>query len=274
MGESERDGFSFVVVRVAPIYQILYTRYLLGGSVDTRIHRRFLAHIGDAITNFAFPPWCLGCSEPGSWFCSNCRASVELLLLGWCGRCGRRARAVTTLCQRCATELGLSAFISAYPYRGAVERVIRTMKYRPAQIGLSVLVAREPHDRLAAVVALASVVIPVPLHRDRERRRGFNQAEVLAKLLLTSVDQSRMQRHLIRLRERPAQVGLDRRQRQANLAAALTWRGPPLTGQTVCLVDDVITTGATIAEAARAVRAAGARWVLAVTLAQTPPDRK
>jgi predicted amidophosphoribosyltransferase len=100
-------------------------------------------------------------------------------------------------------------------------------------------------------------VVAVPLGRRRRRVRGFNQAEVIAEALAGEVGVSASP-GLVRVRETAAQVGADEALRRDNVSGAFVWRGEPLAGSAVWLVDDVLTTGATTAAAAMALRAAGA----------------
>jgi ComF family protein len=150
---------------------------------------------------------------------------------------------------------------------GPLARVLHEYKYQRdvtlAPLLAELLIARCPltidHD----------VIIPVPLHRDRLRWRGFNQAQLLAR---------RLGRHhrvavdpwlLVRARPTPPQVGLDEADRRRNVAGAFALRrGEPITGRRVLLVDDVYTTGATVEECARVLKRAGARAVDVLVLAR------
>lgn len=111
----------------------------------------------------------------------------------------------------------------------------------------------------------ADVLGPVPLHRARLRERGYNQAERLAAAISTSTGIPVVE-VVARTRLTETQVGLNGPERQANVAGAFTARGR-LDGRSIVLIDDVVTTGATLVECARACRAAGASSVRALVLA-------
>jgi ComF family protein len=114
-----------------------------------------------------------------------------------------------------------------------------------------------------------TLLVPVPLHSRRRRRRGYNQSQLLAEELarrLPAIDHA--PGRLLRTRDTPSQVGLDRVQRRANVAGAFRWEGPSLAGRPVLLVDDVATTGATLQACAEALEAGGAGRVTAVTVAR------
>lgn len=150
----------------------------------------------------------------------------------------------------------LRAVYGAFDYHDDLTRTLITnFKYEGvtelatvfAQV-LSVIIREEIRDS-------AIVLVPVPGDFWRRLERGYNQTELLARAVgrLTGypVDRSLKKRY-----PTPSQTGLDRRQRRKNIAKSFIWRGGSLNGKTVVIVDDVTTTGATITEAARALRAA------------------
>jgi predicted amidophosphoribosyltransferase len=144
-------------------------------------------------------------------------------------------------------------------------RVLRALK-EDGRTGLARALAPALAAAVAALDAPGAVVVPVPSSRAALRRRGYRVAELLARRAeLAPV------RALRSVRTVADQRGLGRAQRRENVAGSLrAVRGNVLTGRDVVIVDDVVTTGATLAEAARALRAAGARVVGAATVAATP----
>ncbi len=111
-------------------------------------------------------------------------------------------------------------------------------------------------------------MVAVPLHPRRRRARGYNQSELLAAELRRRLRLAVPNGRLARVRDTPPQVGLDRLHRQANVAGAFAWQGPPLGGRPVAVVDDVTTTGATLEACAAALRAAGSGPVSGLTIAR------
>jgi ComF family protein len=155
----------------------------------------------------------------------------------------------------------------AYPWSGLVGR----FKFG-AEPGWAEALA----ERMAAVpgvgdeLARADLVLPMPLAPRRLAERGFNQALLLARQLAPKGAESQL---LLRLRETGSQTALDRKARRANVRDAFgvePLRADELRGRAVVLVDDVMTSGASLHAAAMAVRRAGARRVSAVVLARTP----
>jgi ComF family protein len=116
-------------------------------------------------------------------------------------------------------------------------------------------------------VPAGAVLVPVPLSRDRERERGFNQAALLAERLARGLGAPFRVRWLARTRATAPQTELDAAARRANVRGAFV-ASTAAAGADVVLVDDVLTTGATASECARALRAAGARAVGVLTVAR------
>lgn len=148
---------------------------------------------------------------------------------------------------------------------GPARHLVHGLKYRGVTDLASLMAARM--DLLNACVDF-DVALAVPLHRSRERRRGFNQAA----LLLHRLRWPQAEGKLVRLRKTETQVGLRSSERRSNVRGAFAWRGPSLVGLRVAIVDDVITTGATVNECARVLREQGAHSVVAVAFARASYD--
>ena len=196
------------------------------------------------------------------------------------------------LCEGCVTAFaqpgarhsagvaGLEGCHAALDYAYPWDRCIATFKFgqqpglaRP----LAGLMSHAPG--IAPALEAVDLVVPMPLSPQRLRARGYNQAHELARHLLAALrtetlPQPRYTPHLLlRARDTPAQSGLDARTRSTNLSKALQilpQHHDQVRECRVAVVDDILTTGATLREAARALRAAGARSVVGVVLACTP----
>jgi ComF family protein len=232
----------------------------------------------EGIGRLLLPPHCVGCGRPlgrRALFCAACRGGLTLIGERSCPRCGRPVGPyvpVGTDCAACRTLplAHLAGAVAAGTYEGALrDLVLRFKRRRPIDLTRALVdLLLQPLERRPWLTEVAAVV-PVPIHwRRRYFERGFNQAAVLGAALA-----ARLGRPLIpalrRRRATPSQVGLSRTARVANVAGSV--RAQPsarrLARRSVLLVDDVMTTGATLSECARVLRQAGVRRVYAAVIA-------
>jgi ComF family protein len=219
------------------------------------------------LIDLLLPPRCGGCRKVGAWLCEGCRARIRRLEEPMCRRCGVELPSTRPECG-CRSRLrSLSRLRSAVAYEGPAERAIHRFKYegwRRLAGPLALLVAQ----RLVVEGLGARCVVPVPLHRDRLRQRGFNQAELLALELRQRLVVFEPVGKLVRTRPTAPQVGHDRLRRFENVRDAFEWHGPPLGGEAMLLIDDVATTGATLDACAKALREAGSGPITGVSVAR------
>lgn len=219
------------------------------------------------LLDLLLPPRCGGCRAVGSWLCARCRARIRRLEEPLCRRCGVEVESARSECG-CRSRLrSIARLRSAAAYEGPVESAIHRFKYqgwRRLAGPLALLMA----ERLAVEGLAARFVVGVPLHPARLRERGFDQAGLLARELRRSMALASPPGRLVRTRHTPPQVGHDRVWRLANVRAAFEWRGGPLEGSPVLLVDDVATTGATLDACASALRAGGSGPVTGISIAR------
>jgi ComF family protein len=235
-------------------------------------------HLGAALVELwqtwldaIFPPRCAGCNRLGYHFCPACRRAVRPLPAPLCESCGRPVAAGQVCCPDCRTaRLPLAGVRSAGTFEGPLRTAIHRLKYRGrrgAARTLGHLLVAPAQSLGLPRAAPAPVVVPVPLHAQRQRERGYNQAALLARPLAERLGLAYEPALLRRVKATPSQVGLDRRRRRENVRGAFVATGS-LAGRHVLLVDDLATTGSTLASAAQACLDAGAAAVYAVTLAR------
>ena len=233
-------------------------------------------------------PWLQGISTALRTVPSQCAICHAWPAQRLCDDCVRRFARQRPRCRTCALAVpegvahcgaclrhpnGLDACHAAVDYGYPWSGVLQAFKFRgdPGWAGaLATLLRSTPWVEPA--LEAAELVLPIPLAPQRLRMRGFNQAQLLAQALAPARVQAGL---LLRTHDTPAQSGLDRARRLRNLARAFAvepLRAAQLAGRQVLLVDDVMTTGATLQAAAAMLRQAGAARVTALVLARTPQD--
>ncbi|GIW02352.1 ComF family protein [Roseiflexus sp.] len=209
-----------------------------------------LARLIDAFLSLVLPDRCAGCGRLGSVLCDECCRR----LVGYDGDPPRVADQLT----------GVRI---AYVFEGPLRHALHQLKYRRRR-----RVARPLGALLASYLRAhplpCDALLPVPLHRERLAERGFNQAELLAREVAAGTGLPLIAGPLVRLRATKQQALLDVAGRIENVADAFMWRGPAPPARVV-IVDDVLTTGATVNACAAALRAGGAREVYALALARS-----
>ncbi len=226
-----------------------------------------------------YPEVCQFCGEhratPGEGFvCDTCRGQVHFIKPPFCERCGVPVTGEITTAFACSNcrelELHFCSARSAVTARGVVLEAIHRYKYSRALWFEPFLVDLFLRAALPVLRAEAwDLVVPVPLHRLKEREREFNQAERLAAALARALALPLDVRLLRRVQPTRTQTLLTKAERAENVRRAFT-RGDlrPLPGARVILVDDVFTTGATTSACARVLRATGAAEVCVWTVAR------
>jgi ComF family protein len=227
------------------------------------------------------PAACLGCAAPLAasaplGLCSACRGRLRPLGAACAGCAAPLDAAVPAgyLCGRCrARPPAYDRLLALWRYEPPLDAVVRGLKfgrldYLGRHLGLALAEALLPELRPDLGVLSIDLVVPVPLHWRRRLRRGYNQAERIARPLAAALGRP-LAPALARHRATPPQSALGRPERLANPRRAFRARHD-LAGRTVLLVDDVATTGATLDAAAAALKRAGAAAVIAMVAGRTP----
>jgi ComF family protein len=252
--------------------------------------RQASSKISESLFAVLFPSDCRICGEPlikvsRLPVCGLCLDAMGPLDEGVCSLCGERLFSPYVIagaqgelrCGLCRRLEPVFARAVAYgSYEGGLRELIHLLKFggaRPAAAVLGRMLA-EALATLEPELPESVVVIPVPLHRSKLRQRGFNQAELIMRAAL-KINPRRDYLNLcagalVRKRETTSQIGLTRHQRRENLRGAFgIAQAADVKGKEVLLVDDVLTTGATVSECARILLRAGASKVWVATVART-----
>ncbi len=200
--------------------------------------------------------------------CPECRAEIALDMSNVCMYCGTPVRSPLRCCADCLRQLHSFLYQrSAGLYRGNLRSAIARMKYggeRWLSRPLGTLVAET-----AKPLGPVDVIVPIPLDPKSAAVRGFNQSEDLAAEVSRRISIPTVN-VLTRAKRGEHQAALGRTKRWGNLRGSMFPNGTTdMAGKTVLLVDDVMTTGATLDEAARVAKSMGAKAVLGVTVART-----
>ncbi len=216
------------------------------------------------LLDLLFPPRCVSCRRPGHSLCPDCIARIQPIPPPICLYCGRPQPAAGAPCACRAHVWHLDGIRAATLHEGLAREAVHGFKYdhkRELAVPLSALLQRT----LVQVPLTFDLVTAVPLHPARERERGYNQAELLARALAVGIG-SPYRPGLKRVRATMDQVGLNAAERHANVHAAFQADPAVFMGQRVLLLDDVCTTGATMDACAEALQTAGARMIFGLAI--------
>jgi len=242
-----------------------------------------LKEIMTGIADVIFPPRCITCGEilhdHGTLpFCLQCTAGIRYIRSPLCPRCGipfTTPEKEDRLCGEClVTQRPFALARAVGLYEDTLLEAIHLFKYR-GRIGIGNVLGSIMADFAGGIwdMKVFSAIMPVPLHRKRLRERGFNQAVILARKIAKRFD---LPLDFVTIRREvltKPQVGLGHEERSVNVRGAFTVRKPERTaGKRILLVDDVYTTGSTLAECARTLLDTGADSVAVLTLARAFRD--
>lgn len=222
-----------------------------------------MSQLMEKVWDWIFPPFCVSCNRPGSWWCEECRGKVEKIQGRICPAC------LSLENHECTGDLPFKQVWSFGMYHDPVLRaVITKIKFNGVTIlkdDLIVFLSTIP----GLVLPQDAVIVPMPLSDKRLKERGFNQAEYMASIMKqvylwpNQIDLNVIKR--VKHRDPQSGMGHEYDVRAGNISGVFECtKEPP---RSVILIDDVATTGATAAEAARVLMQAGTEEVYLVTLA-------
>ena len=232
-----------------------------------------------SLLHLFFPRTCVCCGQDLSWDSQTylCRSCADTLAEPGplvCQRCGVSLPSGGAHCYACrgskAKQYKCKIIRSAWVFNTSSRALVHGLKYKSQdylakEMGRQMVSNFSHHPELAE----AQLVVPVPLFISRRRKRGYNQSELLANHFANGVGLPVCLTALVRSRDTQSQTKLGRAARLTNMSGAFTCLSPgQVKGKVILLIDDVATTGATLEGCAAALRAAGAKRVLAYTYAR------
>ncbi len=239
------------------------------------MHSR-LYRYGWKIVDFFFPPRCVGCEKWGDRWCESCINQVTEIKEPICSLCGDQLPDDTSwnLCERCRQHRPQYAAIRSWAvFEGQVQKALHALKYE-RNLGLGEVMANFLCKVFSSTDWKVDLVVPVPLGMERFKKRGYNQAMLLARPFAWSVGIPHIPKALQRVRETRSQVELSILERRENVAGAFKAIPEIVSGKSVLVIDDVTTTGSTLDACADALRRANARQVYGLTLARAVRSQK
>lgn len=224
------------------------------------------------ILDLLFPKMCLNCNHLGTYLCLTCRQSLEFVQKDSCFYC-QKVSALGLTHEGCQRKNELDGFMSACYYNDTMKKVLKNIKYKYVKDACrEVFLSLNPLllSRIQRVKRLypGIVIQPIPLHKNKLNRRGFNQSEVFAQFFSQMIDIPLVD-YLQRVKDTSAQAQTtNKMERYENMRNAFKIRqNMTVLAKTVLLLDDVVTTGSTVKEAVKTLKKGGIKNVLVLCLA-------
>jgi ComF family protein len=215
------------------------------------------------IEELFFPVACVNCGRGGDWLCKNCKQRINFVASNTCYKCGVPSE--NNICSKCKNNLD-GIFILGDYKNEVLKKVIWEYKYNFIKDLSRVLVSLfvEKYDK---DLSQDYFLTAVPISRKRFRFRGFNQADLIAREISSRCGIEYLDKALTRVRNTQNQMELSKIRRMDNVSNAFS-SDASAEGEKIYLVDDVVTTGSTLEECARALKDEGAKEVWGVVLAR------
>lgn len=199
-------------------------------------------------------------------FCDDCKKEVHLNDGIMCLNCGRVTNIPTNRCYSCSGEWAVDKARSAFLYEDGAERLIKSLKYGKRKFLAEILAPYLKNVYVKNMFA-PDIITYVPMHKKKQKQRGFNQSALLAENLAKLID-NRIIALLSKVKETPEQKSLDKKERQENLISCFKIIDKKIVkDKRILIVDDVLTTGATAHALAKILKKYGAKSVYLLTVA-------
>jgi len=239
----------------------------------------------DGVTSLLFPFRCSGCDRLDvKGFCQDCYNALEWVNPGQCcAKCSEisstDAESGSWLCRRCRkVKPSYDRAVSSLRYSGPLARAIVLWKYEDNSYlsdYFADLLALWVTDRAPSWFESVDAIVPTPMHSVTLKKRGFSPPEALARNISLKFALNYMPRVLFKIRQTPPQARLSMDERFTNVEGCMMVFDESLvSGRTILVIDDVMTTGATMSECARALKEAGAKKVFGLTLARQSGSKR
>lgn len=231
------------------------------------------------LLNLLFPQFCLKCQKEGFLICKDCFSLIDINPFQYCPFCSHPNRVIKNGKCQSHQNFYLNGLFSACEYKNPlVKKMIFLFKYKPyiknISLPLTTLIIShfaltEKHPLTLLHQPKQGVFMPVPLFKKKEKQRGYNQSALIAQILSIYYKLPLQKNNLIKIKDTQSQTKFNKQQRQQNIANAFVIKNPDLiNGKTIFLIDDVFTTGSTMEECAKILKANGALKVFGIVVAR------
>lgn len=234
-----------------------------------------LSSIKEFVLDLLFPKFCISCGKEGSYLCQDCFSLIDILERQYCPFCPQPKVVLDgKTCNFCKRSKSLNGLYCAASYNNfIVKKLINQFKYEPYIKELS-----KPLSSLIVVHLINLdkvenfqdyILVPIPLHKKKLKKRGFNQAGEIAKEFSENLKIPVFNDALIKTKQTSAQVELKKEEREENIKGVFLCQKPELVmGKKILLIDDIFTTDSTMEQCARLLKRAGAKEVWGVVVAR------
>lgn len=218
--------------------------------------------------DWVYPPVCAVCGSPGHPLCLNCREKIQFISGKVCSVCGAPIHGNMEICYDCDKKRPVyDAMRNLAFYGGVIRECVHALKYQNNRS-----LGKYFSELLLPVVDKETwqidIVVPVPLSRERYKERGYNQAAAIAHPLALGLGKRYFPFGLEQVKDTRSQVGLSAEERRLNVVGAFEAIPELVNRKNILLVDDVMTTGATMESSAKALKCAGSGDVYCITIAR------
>jgi len=227
-----------------------------------------LKQLQNEVIDLLFPRSCLGCGKAGDFFCIGCSKRLPLLLPPICQRCGK-PESSGIYCRECwGNHSHIHAIRSVFVFEGIIRRAVHEFKYRSLR-SIAGCFAQYMADYFVEHELAADILLPVPVHENRLKKRGYNQSELLAGQLAGLIAVPARGDLIRRVRDNKPQARTScAEERRSNMENAFTCISSEVNGKDIMIIDDVCTSGATLEACAAALKLKGANKISGFTLAR------
>jgi ComF family protein len=234
----------------------------------------------ESVVNIIYPPICAACNNPnygdgnGGHICSECYFDIKRHVPPFCLRCGRGLREIKSIqngvCPACLNRhYDFQEAWSLCSYEGITKELIHRFKYNQ-KIQYKTIFENLFREFFATFQILRDIdfIVAIPLHATRLREREYNQSEILAQIVSEIIQKPVVSDILVRLRNTKSQIDLDEKNRVKNIKGCFGIKNTArLNSKSVLLIDDVLTTGVTLSEAAKTIEESNPSKISVLTLA-------